>query len=258
MKLPIFQVDGFTDHLFGGNPAAVVLLEKALPEETLQAIAAENNLSETAFVLPGEGVFGLRWFTPAVEVGLCGHATLATALVLFETGRASEEIHFMTASGELTVVKSGELLSMDFPALPPEPAELPSNLGKALGGNPLEVWSARDLLTVFKTEEEVVALQPDFLELGRLDAFAVIATAPGEEVDFVSRFFAPKAGIPEDPVTGSAHSTLTPFWSERLGKRVLHARQVSKRGGELFCEDRGDRVTIGGKAVIYLQGEINL
>lgn len=164
----------------------------------------------------------------------------------------------MTASGKLTVEQSGDSLKMDFPALPPQPAATPRNLGNALGADPEEVWSARDLLTLFKTEEEVLSLQPDFLELGRLDAFAVIATAPGEEVDFVSRFFAPKAGIPEDPVTGSAHSTLTPFWSKRLGKPVLHARQVSRRGGELFCEDRGDRVTIGGKAVIYLQGEISL
>jgi PhzF family phenazine biosynthesis protein len=258
MKLPIFQVDAFTDRLFGGNPAAVVPLEEELPDSLLQAIAAENNLSETAFVMPGDDAFRLRWFTPVLEVDLCGHATLATAHVLFETGRASQEVHFMTASGRLTVEQSGDLLNMDFPALPPQPAATPENLGKALGADPEEVWSSRDLLTLFKTEKEVLSLQPDFTEMDRLDVFAIIATAPGEEVDFVSRFFAPRAGVPEDPVTGSAHSTLTPFWSKRLGKRVLHARQVSRRGGELFCEERGDRVTIGGKAVIYLQGEIRV
>jgi PhzF family phenazine biosynthesis protein len=257
MKLPIYQVDAFADRVFRGNPAAVVLLEEKLTDEVLQAIASENNLSETAFVLPGDGEFQLRWFTPTLEVDLCGHATLATAFVLFDIGKATVEVNFKTASGRLTVVKSGDLLSMDFPALPPEPVAIPSNLSKALGSEPAEVLSAQDLMAVFKTEEAVASLQPNFEELGRLDAFAVITTAPGREVDFVSRFFAPKAGIPEDPVTGSAHCTLTPFWAARLGKRILRARQVSRRGGELLCEERGDRVTISGRAIEYLRGEIN-
>jgi predicted PhzF superfamily epimerase YddE/YHI9 len=176
--------------------------------------------------------------------------------VLFETGQAKDEVHFDTASGRLTVLKKDNLLSMDFPAMPAEPVAIPDGLSRALRSEPMEVLSARDLMAVFENEEAIRALQPDFEEMRQLDAFAILVTAPGKEVDFVSRFFAPKAGIPEDPVTGSAHCTLTPFWARRLGKKVLMARQVSNRGGELLCEDRGDRVTISGRAVEYLRGEI--
>jgi len=258
VKFPIYQVDAFTDQLFGGNPAAVVILKEDLPDEVMLAIAAENNLSETAFLHPEEGGFGLRWYTPVTEVDLCGHATLASAFVLLETGHATGRVQFRTASGALTVVQSGALLNMDFPAMPPESCSVPPNLGKALGALPEEVFSARDLVAVFRNEEEVASLKPDFAELCRLDAFAVMATAPGRKVDFVSRFFAPRLGIQEDPVTGSAHCTLTPFWAERLGKRTLRARQISLRGGDLLCEARGARVFISGSAVMYLQGEIDV
>lgn len=256
MRLPIFQIDAFTRSRFGGNPAAVVLLDETLPDEVLQSIAAENNLSETAFVQRGDGEFRLRWFTPLVEVDLCGHATLASAYVLFEIGWAADEVHFETASGCLTVRKTDGLLGMDFPALPPEPVLLPEGLSSALGRRPAEVLLARDLMAVFESEEEVAALRPDFEQLTRLDGLAVLATAPGKEVDFVSRFFAPKVGIPEDPVTGSAHCSLTPFWAKRLGKKILTARQISSRGGDLLCEERNDRVIISGSAVEYLRGEI--
>jgi len=258
MKFPIYQVDAFSDQVFGGNPAAVVIVKEELPDEVMLAIAAENNLSETAFLHPEEGGFGLRWYTPVMEVDLCGHATLASAFVLFETGQVSQKVVFKTESGCLTVVKSGSLLSMDFPALPPEFCSVPPNLGKALGGVPEEVLSARDLVAVFKTEEEVASLKPDYRELVQLDVFAVMATAPGRKVDFVSRFFAPRAGIQEDPVTGSAHCTLTPFWAARLEKRTLRARQISLRGGDLLCEERGERVFISGSAAMYLRGEIEV
>lgn len=259
MRLPIYQVDAFTSELFGGNPAAVVLLTETLPDETLQAIASENNLSETAFPLPqGEDLL-LRWFTPVIEVDLCGHATLATAHVLFATDRVhGDAVSFKTKSGRLTVTRSGDLLSMDFPARPPVPVPVPDGLAEALGARPEGVFAARDLMAVFATEDEVRALRPNAERIAALDAFAVMATAPGRKVDFVSRFFAPRAGIPEDPVTGSAHCTLIPFWAGKLGRTKLHALQVSKRGGELFGEHRGERVTISGRAVEYLRGEIRV
>jgi PhzF family phenazine biosynthesis protein len=257
MTLPIFQIDAFTSEVFGGNPAAVVLLDEPLPTETLQAIAAENNLSETAFVLRRGDVIDLRWFTPQVEVDLCGHATLATAHVLFSEGHvAGEEVRFETQSGVLTVRRAGDLLSMDFPARPPEPTAYGPELSTALGAEPLEVLAARDLLVLFRSETDVATLRPHFDRIAALDAFAVIATAPGREVDFVSRFFAPKAGIAEDPVTGSAHCTLIPFWAGRLGKDDMRARQISRRGGEVFCQNRGARVTISGRAVEFLRGRI--
>ena len=269
MRLPLFQVDAFADELFGGNPAAVVLLDATLPDAVLQAMATENQLSETAFVRPrGEG-FDLRWFTPAVEVDLCGHATLATAFVLFEQGLVDgDTARFHTASGRLEVRREGGAagaavgphtwLHMDFPSRPPEPAATPDGLARALGARPAEVWAARDLVAVFEGEDEVAGLTPDFGLLAQLDAFAVCATAPGREVDFVSRFFAPAKGVPEDPVTGSAHCTLTPFWAERLGTRELTARQIGPRGGSLRCAERGDRVTLSGRVVPYLRGEIDL
>lgn len=259
MKLPIYQVDAFTGRLFGGNPAAVVPLEEWLPDEILQAIGAENNLSETAFTVPRDDIFELRWFTPTIEVDLCGHATLAAGFVHFEElGHAGDVIRFESQGGSLAVRREGDLYSLDFPARPPEPTDRGDALADALGARPREVYMSRDTVALFDTEEEVRALAPDFGKLEAMDDFAVIATAPGNEADFVSRFFVPKAGIPEDPVTGSAHCTLVPFWSRRLGKKKLRALQVSRRVGELFCEDCGDRVAIAGRAVLYLKGEITV
>jgi len=257
MKLPLYQVDAFTGRLFGGNPAAVVILNDWLPDEVLQSIAAENNLAETAFVIPKAGICPLRWFTPTQEVDLCGHATLTTAHVLFRYYlHYLEQITFSTRSGNLTVARDGEVLAMDFPSRPGRPIEATDALVSALGAKPREALLSRDLLAIFDSEAEIRAFQPDFQRVASLDAFAVIISAPGDEVDFVSRFFAPKAGIPEDPVTGSSHCTLVPYWAARLGKSRLVARQLSARGGELRCELRGERVIIGGSTVEYLRGEI--
>jgi predicted PhzF superfamily epimerase YddE/YHI9 len=259
MKLPLYQLDAFTSRLFCGNPAAVVLLEKWLPDAVLQAIAAENNLAETAFVIPHRDLTPLRWFTPTVEVDLCGHATLATADVLFRYRFPKlDRLRFSTRSGELAVSRAGELLEMDFPSRPGKPVAVTDALAEALGARPREAHLARDLLVIFDTETQVRSLRPDFPRIAALDAFAVIASAPGDDVDFVSRFFAPGAGIPEDPVTGSAHCTLTPYWAARLGRNTLAAKQVSGRGGELRCELRGDRVAIAGRVVEYLRGEIDI
>lgn len=255
MNIPYFHVDAFTDRVYAGNPAGVCLLEEALPDTAMQSIAAENNLSETAFLsFVAEGVFELRWFTPEVEVDLCGHATLAAAHVMFDLGYKEDTIAFDTRSGRLLVSREDSLLVLDFPARPATACNAPANL--RLGIEPVEVLRARDYLAVFESEEDVLALTPDMDAIRTLDALGVIATAPGKECDFVSRFFAPGAGIPEDPVTGSAHCTLVPYWAERLGRMKLHARQVSRRGGELFCELRGDRVRIGGRAVTYARGSI--
>ena len=260
MKIPCFHVDAFASETFRGNPAAVCLLDAWLIDATLQSIAAENNLSETAFVVPRGGEFELRWFSPAMEVDLCGHATLAAAAVLFaERHFAGDTIRFHSRSGPLTVSRAGEVFTLDFPARPPEACEPPEALLRGLGRRPSHIFKSRDYLAVFATAAEVRALAPDFAALKTLDCLGVIATAPGGgDCDFVSRFFAPAAGIDEDPVTGSAHCTLVPYWSQRLGKTKLFARQVSARGGELFCEAAGDRVRIGGKAVLYLRGEIVL
>jgi PhzF family phenazine biosynthesis protein len=259
MKLPIYQVDAFAGEVFHGNPAAVVLLERELPAATLQGIAAENNLSETAFVQAVGDRFSLRWFTPTIEVDLCGHATLATAHVLFQLEKvAGQRALFDTASGELAVSKSAEGYTLDFPARPPRPIEVSGDTIAALGRTPRETLLARDLMAVFGSEEEVRSLQPNMDGIARLDFFAVIVTAAGREVDFVSRFFAPAGGVPEDPVTGSAHCTLTPYWSDRLGKTKLHAQQLSRRGGDLLCEQRGERVLITGRAVGYLEGTIDI
>jgi predicted PhzF superfamily epimerase YddE/YHI9 len=259
MKLPIYQIDAFTRRMFGGNPAAVVLLDDWLPDETLQAIAAENNLAETAFVIPRSEVSPLRWFTPGVEVDLCGHATLATAYVLFRHRFPSlDRITFSTRSGELIVARDGDRFNMDFPSRPGRAVELTDRIVSALGMRPREALLARDLLVIFEHEEQVRAFRPDFERIASLDAFALIISAPGNSVDFVSRFFAPRAGVPEDPVTGSAHCTLVPYWAARLGKRKLIAKQLSARGGDLSCELRGDRVLICGNAVEYLRGEIDV
>jgi PhzF family phenazine biosynthesis protein len=230
-----------------------------LPEEVMQSIAGENNLSETAFVVRGEGAFGLRWFTPVVEVDLCGHATLASASVLFREGMLEgEEAVFETQSGRLTVVRDGDRFVMDFPARPPQPMEMTDAVQEALGGWPREVHEMRGLMVVYETEEEIRGLRPDFGRIAALNDFAVMVTAVGDEADFVSRFFAPMVGVPEDPVTGSAHCTLVPFWSRRLGKHMMRALQVSRRGGEIFCEDRGERVRLGGRTVLYMKGEIEI
>lgn len=257
MKIPLYQVDAFTSEIFHGNPAAVCPLEKWLPDTTLQNIATENNLSETAFFVPRENEYDLRWFTPTVEVDLCGHATLAAAFVLFnELAFSGNEIRFHSRSGVLTVARNGDILTLDFPSRPPEKCNTPEALVRGLGKAPTQVLKSRDYVAVFDSAEDVKNLQPDFAALKALDCLGVIATASGKDCDFVSRFFAPKAGIDEDPVTGSAHCTLIPFWAGRLGKAKLFARQISKRGGELFCELAGDRVRIGGKARLYLRGEI--
>ena len=258
MKLPLYQVDAFTKRLFGGNPAAVVLLDEWLPDSVLAAIAAENNLAETAFVIPRADVSPLRWFTPVVEMDLCGHATLAAADVVFRYRFASlDRLVFSTRSGELAVTRDGALLRMDFPARPGKPVAVTDALAVALGARPREAYLARDLVAIFDSESEVRALRPDFARIALLDAFAVIVSAPGDAVDFVSRFFAPGAGVPEDPVTGSSHCTLTPYWAARLRKNKLKAKQVSPRGGDLLCELRGDRVMIAGHVVEYLRGEID-
>ncbi len=258
-ELSIYQVDAFTDDLFGGNPAAVVLLQQWLPDALLQKIAAENNLAETAFLVPERDVYHLRWFTPKLEVDLCGHATLASAQVVFEMlypGRRS--VTFLTRkAGPLTVTIQGDRMSMDFPARPPERMTPLAGLVEALGAEPSEVWAVGNCLCVFETEGAVKALTPDFRKLAALDCIGVIATAPGNGgVDFVSRYFRPAAGVDEDPVTGSAHCTLVPYWSRRLGKAKLEARQISTRGGRLSCEDRGERVSLAGHAVLYLEGRI--
>ena len=259
-KLPLYVVDAFTRQTFGGNPAAVCPLEEWLPDGVMQQIALENNLSETAFfVREGEG-YRLRWFTPTVEVKLCGHATLASSFVVFNyLDTAADSITFDSRSGPLRVSREGERITLDFPALRPAPADAPAGLIEGLRAKPREVLrSPLDYLAVFDTEDEVRALAPDFVALGTVECVGVIATAPGRESDCASRFFAPRAGIPEDPVTGVAHCALTPYWAARLAKREIYARQVSRRGGELFCEDAGDRVKISGYAVRYSEGFLYL
>ncbi len=259
MQLPLYQIDAFTDRLFGGNPAAVCPLEQWLPDETMQRIAAENNLAETAFLVRKPGFFELRWFTPELEIDLCGHATLAAAFAIFESLEPkSRRVTFSTRSGMLYVEREAERLAMDFPARPARPIPAPAGLAEALGAPPTAYSASRDVLAVFETEEQVRGLAPDFAALARTDCFAVIATAPGSDCDFVSRFFAPKAGVAEDPVTGSAHCTLVPYWAERLGKTQMFARQVSRRGGELWLELLGERVKMAGHAVLYLKGTITI
>ncbi|HUS07322.1 MAG TPA: PhzF family phenazine biosynthesis protein [Bryobacteraceae bacterium] len=259
MKLPLYQVDAFTSKLFHGNPAAVCPLESWLDEELMQSIAAENNLSETAFLVPDGDRFQLRWFTPKAEVDLCGHATLASAFVLMtQIDPARNQVVFDTKSGELEVRRNNDLYTLDFPSRPPAPCIAPPTLADALGASPQEVWAAKVYMAVFESAQEVIALEPDMKLLAELDKYAVIATGPGEDCDFVSRFFAPQVGVPEDPVTGSAHCTLIPYWSDCLGKQQLIAQQVSERGGELYCDDLGDRVTMSGRAVLYSTGTIHL
>jgi PhzF family phenazine biosynthesis protein len=259
MRIPLYHVDAFTSRLFAGNPAAVCPLEDWLPDETLQSIAAENNLSETAFFVGAGGDYKIRWFTPATEVDLCGHATLASAFVIFESLLPeAREVRFSSRGGALRVTRDGPRLALDFPARPAQPREAPAGLAQALGRPPREVLAARDLMAVYEREDDVRGLRPDMARIAMLADFAVIVTAPGDECDFVSRFFAPAQGLPEDPVTGSSHCTLVPYWAQRTGKTSLRARQLSARGGELFCELRGDRVLIAGSAVKYLEGTIEI
>ena len=259
MKLDIYQIDAFAENQFEGNPAAVIPLVKWLPEATMQAIAEENNLSETVFFVPTRNGFHIRWFTPVKEVELCGHATLASAYVLFNILGCKEEVlSFESLSGELLVTKNDNLLTLDFPAQPPEICSTPALLSSGLGKTPIECLKHDDYVAIFANEEDVLGLTPNNEVLMQLNLRGVIATAPSSEFDFVARFFAPKFGIPEDPVTGSAYTQLMPYWVGKLEKSKLHAKQVSNRGGKLFCELKGDRVLISGNAVTYMEGRIEI
>ncbi|WP_300627593.1 PhzF family phenazine biosynthesis protein [Pseudomonas sp.] len=259
MQLDIYQVDAFSEHAFGGNPAAVCPLSEWLSDEQLQHIAAENNLSETAFFVPVGDGYELRWFTPQVEVDLCGHATLAAAWVLIHklTG-APSVLRFATRSGELRVTRNGDELAMDFPAKQPERCEPPSGMLSALGLEHAEVFGTDDYIVLVEDEAQVAALTPDFARLRGLLKRGIAVTAKSTRFDFVSRWFGPNVGVDEDPVTGSAHTSLAPFWAERLGKSQLSAEQGGKRRGQLRCELQGDRVIIAGKAVLYMQGVLYL
>ncbi|HEX7846115.1 MAG TPA: PhzF family phenazine biosynthesis protein [Chitinophagaceae bacterium] len=260
MKLTIYQIDAFADKLFAGNPAAVVPLQEWLEDSLMQQIAMENNLAETAFFVSNGDDYDIRWFTPAVEINLCGHATLASAYVLYNLlGCNKPEIKFHSKSGPLTISRSGDMFFLDFPSWNPErvsdyPAELLSSLGDlAVVG----VYKHRDYVVELENEDDVRKCSPDFAIMSKFNTMVMI-TAPGKEVDFVSRFFAPTAGIDEDPVTGSAHSQLIPFWSYKLGKNKMTAKQLSKRGGTVYCEQTGDRVIMGGKCAFYMKGEIEI
>ena len=261
MPIPLFHVDAFTDRPFSGNPAAVCPLKAWLDDELLLAVAAENNLSETAYFVREGDSYRLRWFSPRCEVSLCGHATLASAFVLLTILEPQQEsVRFQTRSGLLTVTSQGDLLAMDFPALAPwacanPPRDLIEGLGARAGQ--IRVLQIEDnYFVVYESEDEIRSLRPDFRRLERLHPAGVAVTAPGKDADFVSRYFAPSYGIPEDPVTGSTHCSLMPYWARRLGKSMLHARQVSQREGELWCEVAGDRVVIKGKAVLTLRGSL--
>jgi PhzF family phenazine biosynthesis protein len=262
MQLRIYQIDAFTSNLFGGNPAAVVPLERWLDDATMQLIATENNLSDTAFFVPQDDGYSIRWFTPMDEVRLCGHATLASAFVIFsilDPGR--ESVTFDSPSGPLHVHVRNNRLTLDFPRRDPQPCDAPAALLHGLGIQPREVFataSDTNYYVVYESEHAVRSLQPDMASLSELHLHGVAVTAPGLDADFVSRYFAPSYGVPEDPVTGSSHCALTPYWSGRLGKTSLHARQVSRRGGELFCELHPERVLISGEAVKYMEGTIDI
>ena len=260
MDIRLYQIDAFTDSLFHGNPAAVCPLEAWLPDDVMQAIAEENNLAETAFYIREGDHFHLRWFTTVCEVDLCGHATLATAYVLYHhEGFRGDVLTFSSRSGPLYVRRAGDMLVLDFPADTLKPAPLPEGLADALGGMPVETFRGKDdYLLVYRTRREIASMQPDFREIEKVPCRGVIVTAPGDDVDFVSRFFGPQSGIAEDPVTGSAHTTLVPYWAGRLGKTSFDALQLSRRGGRLHCVLQGNRVEIGGKAKKFLVGTITL
>lgn len=259
MTLSLYQVDAFTNDLFRGNPAAICPLDAWPSDDLLQRIAAENNLSETAFFVPKGDEFHIRWFTPTVEVALCGHATLATAWVLFHRmGYKDDTVRFQSGSGPLQVTREDGWLTMDFPSTPASPCTPPEGLLESFHLNPVEILHSANYLLVFENEDEIRTLTPDLARLKTLTGGAFIVTAPGKECDFVSRLFAPNYGIDEDPVTGSSHCTLAPYWAERLGKQEFSARQISKRGGTLRCKLAGDRVLISGQAVLYLEGQIHI
>jgi PhzF family phenazine biosynthesis protein len=254
---PFYQVNAFTNSIFGGNPAAVCPLTTWLPTETMQQLAKENNLSETAFFVQDGDIFHIRWFTPEVEMDLAGHPTLATAFIIFNyLNYTKNEIEFQSNSGPLYVSKKDNgLLEMNFPSRMPEICDQPLALIQGIGHQPFTMLKSRDYVLVYHTQKEVADLKPDFTWLNRVDTLGIIATAPGDDCDFVSRFFVPNSVIGEDPVTGSAHATLIPYWAKELGKTSMIAKQISDRGGILYCEDKGERVTIGGESVLYLKGE---
>lgn len=259
MKIKIYQIDAFTNKVFTGNPAAVCPLDQWINDTMMQNIAQENNLAETAFIVKEHDSYQIRWFTPTKEVDLCGHATLASAYVIFKYfGRKDDGIKFLSKSGPLYVCREGEKIALDFPSIPPVTCEMPEYLVKALGVQPETVMRCNNYLAIFNSENQLAAINPDFSLLCKLNLQGVIITAPGDNEDFVSRYFAPKYGIPEDPVTGSAHCTLIPYWANRLKKTQLVAKQISRRGGKLFCRDRGERVSISGYAVEYLSGFIEI
>jgi predicted PhzF superfamily epimerase YddE/YHI9 len=259
MDIRLFQIDAFTSHVFSGNPAAVCPLKGWLDDGLMQLIARENNLSETAFFAPEGQGFRIRWFTPLTEVDLCGHATLASAFVIFtELYPSLREVSFASRSGVLAVRRSGDMLALDFPSMPPVSCKPPRELLEGLGKEPAQVLRSSDYFVVFDHEDDVRILRPRMDLLKKLALRGVIVTAKGTAADFVSRFFAPGVGIDEDPVTGSAHCALTPYWAKRLGRKDLHALQISERGGELFCTQEGERVIIAGSAVKYLEGTITL
>ena len=260
MEIPLYQIDAFASELFTGNPAAVCPLDEWLADELMQSIAAENNLSETAFFVPeNDGSYRIRWFTPVSEVDLCGHATLASAHVLFTIlNYPSDQVQFHSRSGILSVTRKEEWLTLDFPAQPPVVCEVPRAIERAFAAAPIECLQSEDLMVVFEHESAVASARPDFGQLMKIDARGIIITAPSQQWDFVARFFAPRYGIPEDPVTGSAYTQLIPYWAHRMGKLRLRAKQISARGGELNCELARDRVFISGKAVSYLEGRIRI
>jgi PhzF family phenazine biosynthesis protein len=260
MKLGIYQVDAFTNRVFGGNPAAVIPLDQWMDDKVMQEIAMENNLADTAFFVKNGNEFDIRWFTPLLEINLCGHATLASAFVLYTiNGYNKKKLVFNSKSGKLVVKRNGDDFLMDFPSWKPEKInDYPAVLLPALGVKEIAgVYKYRDLLVELNHEGDVKKVEPDFTALKKMGE-KVIVTAPGITVDFVSRFFAPVAGIDEDPVTGSAHSQLIPFWSEKLNKKIMRAKQLSSRGGEIYCEQKGNRVIMGGACKFYMKGEIEI
>lgn len=258
-KIKLYQVDAFTDKLFKGNPAAVCILDKWPSDDLMQSIAAENNLAETAFIVPTSDKYEIRWFTPATEVDLCGHATLASAYVIFNHlgFKGGEIIFFSPRSGILKVKKDNELLSLDFPVDELKSIESLPEIFTGIGLKPLETLKGKtDYIAVLESEKDIINVQPNQESIAKLKGRGLIITAPGIDVDFVSRFFAPQSGIDEDPVTGSAHTSLTPYWSKRLNKKTLKAKQLSKRGGVLFCTDKDERIEIAGNARLFMIGEI--
>ena len=261
MELKMYQVDAFASKLFSGNPAAVVILESPLSEDLMQSIALENNLSETAFININESPIPIRWFTPTLEVNLCGHATMASAKILFEhfPNIVGNEIAFSSKSGILSVSKNADDICLNFPADDPEPHTIDTLFAEALGESPIEILRGKDdFLAVFQTEQQIQAMNPDFQELSKINSRGVVISAPGNEVDFVSRCFFPQTGVNEDPVTGSAHTMLIPYWAKKLDKTELKAYQLSDRGGVLDCKLENDRVLISGKSIIYFEGMISI